>query len=115
MGKGQKRTLCKDPLVEVRFTMTTEAHQIDDDEPIPVMPVHTVITKGKKTWSMKYDGDMLLIPNDMPNEAKVPLMKMVQEVFDLNSSEEMDDWWYDHLKASWPPPKSEWINKREEA
>ena len=94
--------------------MSVQAHRIDNDEPIPVMPVHWVVTTGTKTWGGDFDGEILIIPQDMPLEAKVPLIKLLNEVYDLNEDEQMDDYWHDHLKDNWPPPKETWIDKREE-
>ena len=114
MTKGQKRTLC--PGTTIHLTMSVEAHMLgdDEDEPMPVMPVHWTVTTGDKTWQGNFDGEILIIPQDMPGEAKVPFIKILNEVYDLNDDEQMDDWWHDELKATWPPPRKTWIDKREE-
>ena len=78
------------------------------------MPVHWVVTTGTKTWGGDFDGEILIIPQDMPLEAKVPLIKLLNEVYDLNEDEQMEYYWHDHLKDNWPPPKETWIDKREE-
>lgn len=110
MTKGQKRTLC--PGTTIHLTMSVQAHKIDDDEPVPVMPVHWTITTGEQIWSGIFEGEMLIIPKDMPDRAKVPLIKILNEVYDLNDDEQMDDWWHAKLKDTWPPPEKTWIEKR---
>lgn len=110
--KGQKRTLI--PGMSIVFHGLIEAHIVDEAEPVPSLALNYEITDSDLTWTGYYGGEILIIPDTLPSEARVPFMKMVQNCYDLNFDEgdELDNWWHDIGKATWPPPRNEWLDKR---